>query len=380
MAKKPRRPKIIVMGRVRVRAIRGPREDGRWYWRAETYAGDDSATIWTGWGTEEEAARNVGEKVAKGDLTPRPRQGSGPITLGLVLDRWLAAQEARSDLKWRTSKAYRVNVSLHLVPHLRDVDVTRIDRRTLETYRDRRSGEGAAGRTIRAELEVLGTAWRWAQEMGAVPDRALPHVEVVVRPVRSRKRPSLGELARVIAKARPRWVALMIQMLAGTGARIGEIATVTWADIDLTEAVVRVNDKTGPREVPIGQWLVDALEQAKAANPTALNPFGRGSGYIRKHFVTFLRRACGEAEVGYFTPHGMRRAAVDTFAREGVDIATAAVILGHSPEVMLKHYREVTVEDRKAAIQRVRLGEIPPPETPAGQVLDLDAERQRRSR
>ena len=77
-----------------------------------------------------------------------------------------------------------------------------------------------------------------------------------------------------------------------------------------------------------------------------------------------LRLACEAAGVPRFTPYGLRRAAVDAMARAGVDVGTAAAITGHSPEVMLKHYRTVSEADRRAAVEKAGLGVIP-----AGEVV-----------
>lgn len=72
-----------------------------------------------------------------------------------------------------------------------------------------------------------------------------------------------------------------------------------------------------------------------------------------------LRQACEAAGVKRFTPSGLRRAAVDTMARAGVDIGIAAAITGHSPEVMLRHYRGFTEDDKRRAAEVACLGEIP---------------------
>ena len=61
-------------------------------------------------------------------------------------------------------------------------------------------------------------------------------------------------------------------------------------------------------------------------------------------------------ELGPFTPHGLRRLVVDRLARAGVDVGTAAALLGHSPTVMLQHYRAVNDGDRRRAVAQARLG------------------------
>ena len=81
------------------------------------------------------------------------------------------------------------------------------------------------------------------------------------------------------------------------------------------------------------------------------------SKYIRAHLsAKYIRPACERAGVRRFTPHALRRAAVDAFMRAGVDIGTAAAITGHSPQVMLKYYRQATDEDCRRAITVAQLG------------------------
>jgi integrase len=79
-----------------------------------------------------------------------------------------------------------------------------------------------------------------------------------------------------------------------------------------------------------------------------------------------LRAGCLALGQEPWSVHGLRRLAVDQLARGGVDVATAAALLGHSPAVMLGHYRRVQAADLEAAVARVQLGEAP-----AGQVIAL---------
>ena len=73
----------------------------------------------------------------------------------------------------------------------------------------------------------------------------------------------------------------------------------------------------------------------------------------------YLKRACEAAQVRRFTPHGLRRHAVDSLIRAGIDVGTAARLLGHSPEVMLRAYRQPTMTDMRDALSRTGLGTLP---------------------
>lgn len=54
----------------------------------------------------------------------------------------------------------------------------------------------------------------------------------------------------------------------------------------------------------------------------------------------------------------LRRAAVDAFLRAGVDVGTAAAFFGHSPQVMLEHYRRANIDDHRKAALATRLGAL----------------------
>jgi hypothetical protein len=45
--------------------------------------------------------------------------------------------------------------------------------------------------------------------------------------------------------------------------------------------------------------------------------------------------------------------------RAGIDVGTAAAMLGHSPEVMLRSYRKATMGDMQDALKKTSLGQIP---------------------
>ena len=71
-----------------------------------------------------------------------------------------------------------------------------------------------------------------------------------------------------------------------------------------------------------------------------------------------LRRACKAAGVAEFSPHGLRRMVVGRLLRAHVDPGTAATLTGHTVEVMLKFYQEVSDEDRRSAAAQANLGSL----------------------
>jgi hypothetical protein len=83
-----------------------------------------------------------------------------------------------------------------------------------------------------------------------------------------------------------------------------------------------------------------------------------------------LRVACKNAEVPYFAPGGARRFVVRELYRSGEDPSVAGAVVGHSPVVAMRHYRDVSQEEKREAMARARLGYGLLPDLD-GQVIDF---------
>ncbi len=372
--KTTKRPKTITIGsRVKVRVIRGPKPGGLWYWRAEAYDAPSQArtTIWTGWGTREDAEHTVTRLSADTpDIGRRRIDYSTVKTVRDLLEVWSAAQDERRDLAPNTRRIY-LTCARHLVGGtIADVRIDRLSVVHLEQYRDARMKSGSAGSTVRVEFEALSFAWRWWSDVGPVPLRPFPKVRLKETPVRNRRTPPREDVLRVL-EVLDGWGRIAVLLLFATGARPGEIRDLRWRDVDLNRGELHLRGKTGERWVPIAPGVARELHRWKGQQEgteedrlitAAVSTF---DSFFGPHL---LKRACEQARVQRFTPYGLRRAAVDAMARAGVDIATAAAITGHSPTVMLKHYRTVNDDDRRQAVLSAGLGVVP-----EGRVLPLRA-------
>jgi len=363
----PRKPSPVTVDPLHARAVRGPRADGRWYWRARRFAGGSEDSPWLGWGTREEVQRILAGMVAGGDLDAPRTDFEDVKTVRDLLECWVASREARDDLAEGTVANYRAKAR-HLAAGMGDARLDRLDVLTLEGYRDRRLRSGAAGASVAMELNVLRIAWAWGREVAACPARALPKVGVRSKPVRNHHTPHPDDV-RAVASRLEGWARTAFVLLYATGARIGEVANLEWGALDLARGEVTLEGKTGKRRIPLA---TEALEALCAFPHRDGRVFPVAAKTLRITFPRYVARACEEAGVRVFPPHGLRRAAVDRFARAGVDVGTAAVFLGHSPAVMLQHYRGVTQDDLRGALAATRLGALD-----GGQVVDLERVRRR---
>lgn len=352
---------------LRLRVIRGPRRAaGRveWYWAARERGGDRK-TVWTDWATEQEAGPMADAALAS-------HRAQAGLTVGEVLERYLAvrrADAAAGQLGASTLDSYvrcvaRVTEILGQVPA---DDLT--DRELVETSRLLRESNYSP-RTVDQTLRVWRLAWRWALGAGLpVADLHAPKIKVEGH-TNNHRTPTGAEVERMLSVLSG-VDRLAVELMAQTGARVGEVAELVCEDVHPTSGAVVFHGKTGARTVhppaPLMAQLVDLLHDDPDDRRLFRWPDGRsGKGVVRfgqQRIRSIIRGACQAAGVEPFTPHGLRRAMVRRLLREGVDVGTAAAVLGHSPTVMLQVYDQVAEEDRRRAVEKVALSAPAPGET-----------------
>ena len=338
------RPDPIEIRDHHLTVVRGPREGGRWYWRARNAARE---TVWTGWGTPAEA------RTALRQLLSEPEPPPKLSTLADLIHLWRAAREDDPMLRDSTRIA-AIRDSRHALRLLGDVALERVDQTLQEHYRNTRLGEGAAPRTVLNELVTLRCAWRWAIRAELLQAPPLPTTKVKIRgAVLNRRTPSVGEVTEVLRHMTGEEL-LAGKVLAITGARVSEVTGLRRCDVDLQEGFINLCGKTGPRSYPLTPALRALLHERASPSQEPLIGLQRGSPAAQVWRA--LRHACRAAGVQPFSPHGLRRMAVNRLLRAGVDLTVAAAMTGLSVRGMLTVYRKATEEDREIGVRQAGLG------------------------
>ena len=352
-------PKPVAVGRVHARPRRGPRGAGEWYWQARVHEDGASRTVWTGWATAEGIVREIAGLVARDGLAAPAPKPAAVVTVRDLMETWIAAQKSRADIAANTLLNYEL-AARHVASALGDVRLDRLDLAALERFRDQRLRGGASTGTVSLQVGVLAMAWTWGRQLGACPARDLPKLGMKFKPAANRNRhtPSPEDVVKVIG-AMDGWARLATHLLFATGARMGVVAALRWRDVDFENEEVHLRGKTGERSFPLPPPVVEELRRWGPGELDA-GLFGtKGITVYGGLRSKYLPRACDAAGVRPFSPHGLRRAAVDALLRAGIDVGTAASLLGHSPKVMLQHYRQSSTDDRQKAVAAARLGYLP---------------------
>ena len=342
----PSRPKPFTVGGLSYGVVRGPNAESAWYWRARRA---DGTTAWTGWATRAEVV------LQSGHVDPAPV--TLVQTVADVLRRWLDSRADDPQLARCTWIRYE-RMARGLISLIGQEPITTINYAVMDGVYSSLLRLGHTSKGASRHQQVLRAACDWAAEQGLITPILVPVTRARSSPkVNNDYTPTELEAAAVLRVTRGP-AHLAIALLAVTGARVSEVMSLRHDAINLKEGWLSLDGKTGPRRFPIPSELTPLLAQHADGTQTLLFPWGLDKPEGRIYRA--LLQACAQLKQPDFTAHGLRRMVVNRLLREGIDIKVAAELMGHSPEVMLTHYRRVSQEDKAAGVSKAGLGEALP--------------------
>lgn len=365
--KPPPKPPTIRVGQVGVYVMRGPREDGRWYWSATAPTAEGKRrTVWSGWGTPLEAEAAVSKAWGAVDADAQAVRPTEParVTVAQVIEGFLRDCGTRAYLSAATTTT-RTAHAKNIVRLIGGYTLAAVGHTHTRAYLNARIAEGIGDRSAWAELATLRTAWKWAagaklhsEPWPGMPPHRLTAQEPGARPDTV---DTSWDVLDWLSENCEMWTAGAYLLHLATGMRTGEGWHVHVGDIDLAAGTVRIpQGKTGARVV--------ALDSAACA---ALAPFVDGrdpgerfvGGVTQASHGTLLNRAITRATVALgvprYTVYGLRRQAVDAAYIAGVSPTVAAAQHGNCPEVAQKIYRQVRLAEQAEAAEKIGLGRRP---------------------
>lgn len=232
--------------------------------------------------------------------------------------------------------------------------------------------QGFTPRTFNAHVQFLRSAWNTlrvqaglseANPWGALRTKAANHNT-------GRRDLTPDEIRAIISRASG---ALRLLLLAGTltGARLGDIVSMRWEDLDLITGTWKFipmkTSRTGKRlETPLLEPLLGALQATQKESlspwvfPHERSLWARGdiNRVISKHFeecgiVTTepvaknQQRQKARVVVGF---HSLRHSAATLAAKSGVNLALVQKTLGHSTAGMTAHYTHTDQESARQVL------------------------------
>ena len=228
------------------------------------------------------------------------------------------------------------------------IPVDTIDQEDMESYFDQLE---VTDGTKRNHIVNIRAAFVYGMRRGVVSKD--PTIDLLA-PRNKQQMPrilSSAQLREMRDACPDRKTTLQFHLLAYTGMRRAEIATLPWDQVDLPNRTINVIGKGDKRrQVPIHPALGEVLADNSAVARTPWVFPGKGKGHI--HVSTsdhYLRQYAASA-----TNHDFRRTVATSLDANGVDEAIINEICGWARQTMLaRHYRHVAPERLQRAILRL---------------------------
>lgn len=164
-----------------------------------------------------------------------------------------------------------------------------------------------------------------------------------------------AELNKLISSTENDRDSLIIEFLANTGLRIGELTKLTKKDFDFENNVVKVCGKGDKeRTVPLNTEIAKKIKEYIEKNEDNAFVFhSRKNGSIATNTINYmLRSAAKKAGLEkHVTPHILRHTFATQLLGGGVNITSVQKLLGHSSINTTAIYLHVNQEELKKAVE-----------------------------
>jgi integrase len=296
------------------------------------------------------------------------------------LDAWLSRKELEAGAK--THEKYSSVISqfkAHLGAKLRR-DISAITAADFTKFRDGLALRVSAS-TANLAVKIVRSAFSQARKDGLVDVNEAERVTLLKGQGRNKaRRPfTLPELRRILDVANQEWRGMILVGIY-TGLRLGDVATLTWANLDLQQQTLIYLDaeKTDramdlPLAEPLYRHLMtlpagdkpdaplfpDAaatVERAGRAGPLSNQFHGilvaAGLAKARTHASTGKGRGSKRATGGP-SFHTLRHTATSLLKNAGVSDAVARDIIGHETEAMSRNYTHIEMAAKRSAVAKL---------------------------
>lgn len=277
--------------------------------------------------------------------------------------RYLRTERGRSE---HTLRAYRGDIDSLLIHAVAEgnVALSDIDLASLRRWLGEQSGDGLSRSTLARRSATVRSFMAWAQrEERITVDPALR----LRAPQREKSLPAVlqqQQLTRVMdglitaaasLEPLPLRDLAMVEVLYGTGIRVGELAGLDVDDVNLERRTITVlgkgnKERTVPFGVPTDRALVRWLDVGRAKLVQAHSHhalfLGQRGGRIDQRTVrTVVDKVLGSlGDTSATGPHTLRHTAATHLLDGGADLRAVQEILGHSSLATTQLYTHVSVE------------------------------------
>ncbi len=329
-----------------------------------------------------QAALGVLGEVATGEDPAEIRaEARAGITVAMLAERYLE-EHAIPNKKPRSVEEDRRLLNNVILPKLgkrRVADVTRQE--IIRLHQGHRKKPTQANRVVALLSKMFNLAEKW----GLRQDNSNPCRMVEKFKETKRKRYlSVEELARLgqalnevqeLGSELP-GVLTAIRLIIFTGARLSEITTLKWENVNLDMGVIHIPEsKTGFKTIPLSKSAAAVLAEAC---PLEGNPYVCPGVKVHGHIVGIQRpwqRIRERAGLEDVRIHDLRHSFASVGAASGLGLPIIGALLGHTQAATTQRYAHLANDPLKAATDEIgdRIQEAMNKTPQRGKVIPLGA-------
>ena len=249
------------------------------------------------------------------------------------------------------AKAQRI-VRLHLLPFFGNCPVSRVNTPMIKRYIGHRLDQGVSNATVNRELSAIKRTFNLASRCTPPKVAQVPYVPMLKE---RNVRRGFFEHDEFLAlrEALPPYLKGMATFAYKSGWRMGEITGLTWSQVDLNRAVVRLEAGTTKndegRTIFLDAELVEVFKEQFRNRQLGCPYVFHRLGNPIKDFRGSWKRACREAGLEGKLFHDLRRTAVRNMVRAGVPERVAMAVSGHKTRSIFDRYDIVNLRDLEQA-------------------------------
>lgn len=212
-------------------------------------------------------------------------------------------------------------------------------------------------------LAVISKIFTWAEKYGYKAEGPNPCRHIERYPVKERQRflsdheiERLGGVLNTVERegSESPYVVAAIRLLIFTGARLSEILTLRWNEVDFERALLLLPDsKTGAKPIYLS---APALKVLTSLPRIQGNPYVVCGGKHGAHLVNLQkpwRRIRQLAEIGDVRLHDLRHSFASVAAAKGFSLPTIGRLLGHTQTSTTQRYAHLGDDPVKTANESV---------------------------
>lgn len=323
----------------------------------------------------EEKARRVIERVV-GEIMA---ESGAPIERKTVREHftsWLKAFESEQSQSTFTRYQGIANSFLDFLNGKAGGNLAALRADDVERYRDNLQSLVSSG-TVNTHLKVIRVALEKAVRQGIFdrnPARLVDNLDTSDR--HERRAFTLPELKKLLAVCGDDW---RTAVLVGTytGLRLGDIQSLTWANLDLDQNEVTIRtQKTGRVQIlPLAKPLLRHVESLPAGDdpkaPLCPSFHGKTVSWLSNQFYELMASAglvqsrgdhqkkAGKAgrgarrQLSSISFHALRHTATSLLKNAGVSDVVARDIVGHESVAVSKNYTHIDTETKRRALEKL---------------------------